>query len=55
MNLGTVGYLTEVEVSALEDALERLVRGDYTIEQRMMLSGSVLRGMEAGKQHRLTP
>ena len=44
VNLGTVGYLTEVEVSALEDALERLVRGDYTIEQRMMLSGSVLRG-----------
>lgn len=44
VNLGTVGYLSEVEVSGLDDALERLVRGDYTLEQRMMLSGSVLRG-----------
>lgn len=44
VNLGTMGYLAEVEVSALDDALERLVNGDYTVEQRMMLSGSVLRG-----------
>lgn len=44
INLGTMGYLAEVELSALEEALERLVKGDYTIEQRMMLSGSVLRG-----------
>ena len=37
-------YLAEVEVASLEEALERLLRGDYTVEERMMLSGSVRRG-----------
>ncbi|HJA93952.1 MAG TPA: NAD(+)/NADH kinase [Candidatus Eisenbergiella merdipullorum] len=44
INLGTVGYLAEVETSALEGALERLIRGEYVTERRMMLSGSVIRG-----------
>ena len=44
VNLGTMGYLAEVEVASLEEALERLLRGDYTVEERMMLSGSVRRG-----------
>ncbi|HJC55946.1 MAG TPA: NAD(+)/NADH kinase [Candidatus Eisenbergiella intestinipullorum] len=44
VNLGTMGYLAEVEVCALDAALERLLRGEYAVEQRMMLSGSVLRG-----------
>ena len=29
---------------SLEEALERLLRGDYTVEERMMLSGSIRRG-----------
>ena len=29
MNLGTVGYMTEIELSGLEEALERLIRDDY--------------------------
>ena len=44
VNLGTMGYLAEVEVASLEEALERLLRGDYTVEERMMLSGSIRRG-----------
>lgn len=41
VNLGTVGYMTEIELSGLEEALERLIRDDYKKERRMMLNGKV--------------
>ena len=41
VNLGTVGYMTEIEPSGLEEALERLIRDDYKKERRMMLNGKV--------------
>lgn len=37
VNLGRVGYLTEVERDSLE-VLSRLVKGEYHIEERMLLS-----------------
>ena len=43
VNLGTVGYMTEIEPANLEEALERLVKGDYKKERRMMLNGKVIR------------
>ena len=39
INLGTLGFLAEVNKSGIEDALERLIRDDYEIENRMMLLG----------------
>lgn len=42
VNLGTLGYLTEIEVSGLESALDKLIAGEYASEDRMMLDGSVL-------------
>lgn len=39
VNLGTLGYMTEIEPDFLEESLERLIRGDYTRESRMMLDG----------------
>lgn len=39
VNLGTLGYMTEIELVNLEEALERLIRGEYEQESRMMLSG----------------
>ncbi len=44
VNLGTVGYLAEVEPAALDVSLEQLVNGDYTVEERMMLTAQILRG-----------
>lgn len=41
INMGTLGYLTEVEVQNVEDAIAQLMRGEYSIERRMMLYGSV--------------
>lgn len=41
INLGTLGYLAEVESSNIEQALDKLLTGKYTREERMMLSGTV--------------
>jgi NAD+ kinase len=43
VNVGQLGYLAEVEPSELLDAVERLVAGDYAVQERMMLSVSVER------------
>ncbi len=37
VNVGQLGYLTEVEPSELDDALERLATGDYAVDERMVL------------------
>lgn len=39
INLGTLGYLTEVELADFRPALERLFDGTPDIEERMMLEG----------------
>ncbi len=41
VNLGTLGYMTEIEPAHLEEALERLIQGEYEQESRMMLTGKV--------------
>ena len=41
INLGTLGYLAEVEIGAIEPALDQLLADDYTREERMMLEGQV--------------
>ncbi len=43
VNLGTLGYLTEVERENLYPSLDKLMRGEYQIEERMMLEGKVKR------------
>lgn len=45
VNMGSVGFMAEVEHSELE-ALQRIIKGDYTIEARMMLDVVVRRGRE---------
>lgn len=43
INMGTLGYLAEIEKSNLEHALDCLMEDRYTIEERMMLAGRVYR------------
>lgn len=43
INLGTLGYLAEVEKSGITEALVHLLEDDYEIEERMMLVGTVIR------------
>ncbi len=39
INLGTLGYLCEVEKSTAFDAIDRLMRDEYMTENRIMLTG----------------
>ena len=41
VNLGTMGYLAEIDESGIDDALDKILRGEYEIEDRMMLRGSL--------------
>ncbi len=41
VNLGTLGYLAEIEEGNLEFALDSLMKDRYNIEERMMLEGRV--------------
>ena len=46
INLGTLGYLAEIEQHNIYPALDRLMSDRFTIERRMMLSGEILRNGE---------
>ena len=41
VNMGTLGYLTEVEAKEYKAALDSLMNGEYHLEERMMLDGLV--------------
>lgn len=41
INLGTLGFLTEIEESSVFRALDRLMNDDFRLEQRMMIEGCV--------------
>ena len=43
VNMGTVGFLTTIELEDLHDGLDALIDGDYTIQNRMLLRGTVYR------------
>ncbi len=49
VNLGRLGYLTDVETTAVPRALERFLAGDYLIEERTMLELSVEYAGRAGE------
>ena len=46
INLGTLGYLAEIEKAGVLDAMDSLMAGDYILEPRMMLEGTALREKE---------
>lgn len=39
VNMGNLGFLAEVEKDYVFDALERVLQGDYLVDDRMMISG----------------
>ena len=39
VNLGTLGFLTEVEKQNIEESLQEIYKGSYKIERRIMLEG----------------
>lgn len=43
VNLGGLGFLTEITLEELYRALERVIEGDFTTDERVVLSASVIR------------
>jgi len=37
INLGRIGFMTEIEVEEMEKAVDKLLTGDYRVEERMMM------------------
>ena len=44
INLGRLGFLTEIEIHELDWAIDKLAAGDYLIEERIMVQVKVYRG-----------
>ncbi|MBI1807964.1 MAG: NAD(+)/NADH kinase [Ignavibacteria bacterium] len=38
VNLGKLGFLAEVSIDELKECLDQIIRGDYSIDERMMLT-----------------
>src|SRR5690242_10506985 len=54
VNVGQLGYLTEIEPEELEHSVDRLVRGDYEVWERMVLAVHVdSRGPAGGSWYAL--
>ncbi|MGI6674814.1 MAG: NAD(+)/NADH kinase [Limnochordia bacterium] len=51
VNVGHLGFLTEVETDGLLPALDRLLTGDYSIEERMLISAAVQRDGQEIARH----
>ena len=51
VNLGHLGFLTEIGRQELTTALDRLLAGKTTVEQRLLLSGRVHRRGQDGAEH----
>ena len=43
INTGTLGYLTEINPEDIEDALQNILDGKYTTENRMMVEGEIIK------------
>jgi NAD+ kinase len=46
VNYGNLGYLTEVRVEEMTDALAAILEGDYHLDRRLMLAAELHRGAE---------
>lgn len=46
INLGKIGFMTEIEIDDMEDALTKLLKGDFVIENRMMMKAEIRRAGE---------
>lgn len=43
INLGKIGFMTEIETDKMQEALERFINDDYIIEKRMMIKAQIKR------------
>ncbi|NLB88047.1 MAG: NAD(+)/NADH kinase [Syntrophomonadaceae bacterium] len=46
VNMGTVGFLSNIEVNEFYQNLDRIIQGDYLIDERMMLEVAIHEGQQ---------
>ena len=46
INIGTLGYLTEIDMEQAFSAIDKLIDDEYYVDRRMILRGTVYRGEE---------
>ncbi len=51
INLGGLGFLTEITIEEARDALARIIAGDYEVDQRITLEADVERGSTGKIEH----
>lgn len=51
VNLGTLGFLTELSVEEVEGAVKRIIGGEINVETRMRLAVAVLRGDRVEREY----
>lgn len=51
INLGTLGFMAEVEKTGIEHALQALIDDHFKVEERMMLDGQIYCGGQIQKKH----
>ena len=51
INIGTLGFMADIEPDELENKLKKILAGNYRIEERLLLSGWIKSG---GKEHFLS-
>lgn len=49
VNLGHLGFLSEIEVKDLESGIDKYLNGDFSIEERMMLSAHTISDGQTGE------
>jgi Predicted sugar kinase len=54
VNLGTLGFLAEIEKHHVEEALDRLFCDDYKIEKRIMVEGNIIYNTQIPDRFRRT-
>lgn len=52
VNLGRMGFLAAIEPDELDEAIHRLLTGDFSVEKRMMLEARVWRAGKCHSTHR---
>ena len=46
INLGNLGYLTEMDLDGFKNEFRHIINDEYNIEERMLIMGTILRGNE---------
>lgn len=52
VNLGKVGFLSKAEANELESVLGKIVAGEFSIDERMVIEGRIMRGGTPGAGNR---